>query len=80
MSPLAFLQNPLNWIKAISRYRADTSGAPNFAYDLCVERSTPEERAARPQQLECCGHRLRAGEPANDGAIQRRVRAGRVQA
>ena len=46
MSPLAFLQNPLNWIKAISRYRADTSGAPNFAYDLCVERSTPEERAA----------------------------------
>ena len=45
MSPLAFLQKPLNWPKAISRYRADTSGGPNFAYDLCVQRSTPEERA-----------------------------------
>ena len=46
MSPTAFLQNPFNWVKAISRYRADTSGGPNFAYDLCVQRSTPEERAA----------------------------------
>ena len=46
MSPVTFLQDPMNWMKAISRYRADTSGGPNFAYDLCVERSTPEERAA----------------------------------
>jgi acyl-CoA synthetase (AMP-forming)/AMP-acid ligase II len=46
MSPLAFLQNPFNWLKAVSRYRADTSGGPNFAYDVCVQRSTPEERAA----------------------------------
>lgn len=45
MSPLAFVQNPLNWLRAVSRYRADTSGGPNFAYDLCVQRSTPEERA-----------------------------------
>ena len=46
MSPTAFLQNPMNWVRALSRYRADTSGGPNFAYDLCVQRSTPEERAA----------------------------------
>ncbi|VTR96187.1 amp-dependent synthetase and ligase : AMP-dependent synthetase OS=Tolypothrix bouteillei VB521301 GN=DA73_41560 PE=4 SV=1: AMP-binding [Gemmata massiliana] len=46
MSPLAFLQNPLNWLRAISRYRADTSGGPNFGYDACVQRSSPEERAA----------------------------------
>jgi acyl-CoA synthetase (AMP-forming)/AMP-acid ligase II len=36
MSPLAFLQRPLRWLEAISRYRAKTSGAPNFAYGLCV--------------------------------------------
>ncbi len=46
LSPISFVQNPFNWLKAISRYRADTSGAPNFAYDLCVQRSTPDERAA----------------------------------
>jgi 8-amino-7-oxononanoate synthase len=28
----------------MSRYRATTSGAPNFAYDLCVERIPEEER------------------------------------
>ncbi len=46
LSPVALLQDPLHWLRAVSRYRADTSGGPNFAYDLCVTRSTPEERAA----------------------------------
>ncbi|MEW6734741.1 MAG: amino acid adenylation domain-containing protein, partial [Acidobacteriota bacterium] len=43
MSPLAFLQNPLRWLKAISRYRAATSGGPNFAYDLCVRKISAEQ-------------------------------------
>ena len=34
MSPVAFLENPACWLKAISRYRATASGGPNFAYDL----------------------------------------------
>ena len=42
MSPLIFLQNPLRWLKAISRYRGTTSGGPNFAYDLCVRKFKPE--------------------------------------
>lgn len=46
LSPLAFLAKPLRWLQAISRYRATTSGGPNFAYDLCVRKTTPEERAA----------------------------------
>jgi SAM-dependent methyltransferase/NAD(P)-dependent dehydrogenase (short-subunit alcohol dehydrogenase family) len=37
MPPTAFLQKPLRWIHAVSRYRAYLSGAPNFAYDLCVQ-------------------------------------------
>jgi acyl-CoA synthetase (AMP-forming)/AMP-acid ligase II len=36
MSPMAFLQRPLRWLETITRYRAHTSGAPNFAYALCV--------------------------------------------
>jgi acyl-CoA synthetase (AMP-forming)/AMP-acid ligase II len=44
MSPLGMLQRPLRWLRAISRYRADTSGGPNFAYDLCVQRVTEEEK------------------------------------
>src|SRR6185369_3801905 len=46
MSPQAFLQRPARWMEAISRYRATTSGGPNFAYDLCVRRVGPEQRAA----------------------------------
>jgi acyl-CoA synthetase (AMP-forming)/AMP-acid ligase II len=46
MSPLAFLQKPLRWLQAISRYKATTSGGPNFAYDLCVRKITPEQRAS----------------------------------
>jgi len=45
MSPIAFLQRPLRWLKAITRYRATVSGGPNFAYDLCVRKTTPAERA-----------------------------------
>jgi acyl-CoA synthetase (AMP-forming)/AMP-acid ligase II len=45
MAPSAFLQSPVRWLAAISRYRATTSGGPNFAYDLCVRRIDAEQRA-----------------------------------
>ncbi len=44
MSPIALLQDPFRWLRAVSHYRADTSGGPNFAYDLCVRRITPEQK------------------------------------
>ncbi len=43
MSPMAFLRKPVRWLQAISRYRATTSGGPNFAYELCVKKITPAE-------------------------------------
>lgn len=43
MSPTAFLRKPVRWLQAISRYRATTSGGPNFAYDLCVNKITPAD-------------------------------------
>ena len=39
-----FLRRPLGWLEEISRTGATTSGAPNFAYELCVRKTTPEER------------------------------------
>jgi acyl-CoA synthetase (AMP-forming)/AMP-acid ligase II len=45
MSPVAFLLRPLRWLQSISRTRATTSGGPNFAYDLCTRKITPEQRA-----------------------------------
>lgn len=37
MSPAHFLQKPIRWLQEISRQRATSSGAPNFAFDLCVD-------------------------------------------
>jgi amino acid adenylation domain-containing protein len=45
MSPVSFLQKPLRWLQAISRYRATTSGGPNFAYDMCVQKIDPARRS-----------------------------------
>jgi amino acid adenylation domain-containing protein/non-ribosomal peptide synthase protein (TIGR01720 family) len=45
MSPISFLQKPVRWLQAITRTRGTISGGPNFAYDLCVRKIAPEERA-----------------------------------
>lgn len=45
MSPVTFLQRPLRWLQTITRKRATISGGPNFAFDLCVRKVTPEQYA-----------------------------------
>ncbi len=44
MSPFQFMQDPKKWLNAISRYKVTHSGGPNFAYDLCVEKISEEEK------------------------------------
>lgn len=43
MAPVDFLQHPARWLQAISAERITVSGGPNFAYELCLEKITPEE-------------------------------------
>lgn len=38
MSPLTFLVQPEQWLWAIHRHRATLSGAPNFAFELCLRK------------------------------------------
>lgn len=45
MSPVNFVGKPLNWLNAISTYKATLSGGPNFSYDLCIDKISPEEKA-----------------------------------
>ncbi|QRN93141.1 amino acid adenylation domain-containing protein [Archangium violaceum] len=69
MSPLFFLQRPLRWLEAISRHRGSVSGGPNFAYELCVRKTTPEERAAldlRGWEVAFCG-----AEPIRQETLER---------
>lgn len=45
MAPMAFVQRPRIWLEAISKYRGSVCGAPNFAYELCLERINEEALA-----------------------------------
>ena len=69
MSPVAFLQRPVRWLEAISRYRATTSGGPNFAYDLCVRKIRPEDR----EGLDLSSWRVafNGAEPVRSGTMDR---------
>ncbi|WP_079645203.1 type I polyketide synthase [Mycobacteroides abscessus] len=44
--PEDFIRRPMKWLEMISACGASFSPAPNFAYDLCVDTSSPTERAA----------------------------------
>ncbi|KQU54798.1 hypothetical protein ASG72_04075 [Bosea sp. Leaf344] len=43
MKPAGFMLRPLNWLRAIQNHEAEVAAAPNFAYDLCVERFRPDQ-------------------------------------
>lgn len=43
LSPMTFLTRPEQWLWAIHRHRATISGAPNFAYELCIKKINTED-------------------------------------
>ena len=47
MSPMSFLQRPLRWLQAITRFKGTVSGGPNFAYDLCVRSASRRRNGNR---------------------------------
>ena len=69
MSPQAFLQRPLRWLDAISRYRATTSGGPDFAYDLCARRIGEAER--RTLDLSSWEVAFNGAEPVRPESLER---------
>ena len=69
MSPVDFILKPLRWLQAISRYRATTSGGPNFAYELCLRKITPEQRAEL--DLSCWAIAANGAEPVLADTLDR---------
>jgi acyl-CoA synthetase (AMP-forming)/AMP-acid ligase II len=69
MSPTAFVKRPMRWLEAISRHRATFTVAPNFAYELCIEQSTAEERAAL--DLSSLAMAMNGAEPVRPATLQR---------
>jgi acyl-CoA synthetase (AMP-forming)/AMP-acid ligase II/acyl carrier protein len=44
MPPAAFVESPIRWLRAITQVRATITGAPNFAYDYCVDHIPASQR------------------------------------
>ena len=68
-SPVSFVQRPIRWLQTISDARAMISGAPNFAYELCVEKTTPEQRALL--DLSCLRVAFNGAEPIRPETLDR---------
>jgi acyl-CoA synthetase (AMP-forming)/AMP-acid ligase II len=69
LSPLTFLRNPVSWLKAISDFRATTTGAPNFAYEHCVRTITPSQK--RDLDLSSLEIAFNASEPIRYETLER---------
>lgn len=67
MSPLAFLEQPVRWLQAISKFRATTSGGPNFAYELCIRKITAEQK--RELDLSCWTLAFNGSEPVRASTL-----------
>ncbi|MFG2885275.1 fatty acyl-AMP ligase [Streptomyces sp. NPDC048297] len=63
LSPVALVKRPAHWLETVSRYGLTVSGAPDFAYDLCVRRINDSQIAG----LDLSGWRIAVsgGEPVN---------------
>jgi amino acid adenylation domain-containing protein len=69
MSPVSFAREPLRWLDTISRTGAYASGGPNFAFDLCVDRITPRQRAGL--DLSRWHVAFNGSEPVRDATLRR---------
>jgi acyl-CoA synthetase (AMP-forming)/AMP-acid ligase II len=73
MSPLSFYQQPIRWLEAISDYRATTAVAPDFAFDLCVRKTKPDERGRLDLRSWCIA--MNGSEPIRPTTLERFVKA-----
>jgi len=62
-SQFDFYKNPHSWLAAISKYEVTFSGAPDFAYSMCVEQEISDQKN-RPN-LSGWNTAYNSGEPVN---------------
>lgn len=69
MSPMDFLQKPVRWLRAITKYGVTFSAGPNFAFDMCVTKIREEDREGL--NLETWTMALVGAEPISARTLQR---------
>jgi acyl-CoA synthetase (AMP-forming)/AMP-acid ligase II len=64
-----FIQRPLNWLRAIHKYRTEVAGGPNFAFDLCAHRFRADQMQG--VDLSCWKVAFDGAEPVRPDTIER---------
>lgn len=67
--PPVFLQSPVLWLQAITRYRATHCGGPNFGFELCARKVTEEQR--RGLDLSSWVSAYNGAEPVSRATLER---------
>ncbi|WP_129840830.1 non-ribosomal peptide synthetase [Streptomyces sp. RFCAC02] len=67
LSPLAFLESPVRWLRAVSGFGATISAAPNFAYELAVRKVTDDH--LRGLDLSTWRTAINGGEPVRPDTV-----------
>jgi fatty-acyl-CoA synthase len=71
MSPIAFLGEPVRWLRAIHRHHGTLSPAPNFAYELCLRKIADQDLDGL--DLSSWRAALNGAEPVQPATIERFV-------
>lgn len=69
LNPVDFLQQPSRWLRGIADERISVSGGPNFAYELCIDKITPEQ--CEGLDLSCWSVAFCGAEPVRAGTLER---------
>ncbi|MBS1551913.1 MAG: fatty acyl-AMP ligase, partial [Bacteroidetes bacterium] len=69
MTPQAFVQKPFRWLNAISKYKGTHNAAPNFAFELCVNKINEEQK--KTLDLSAWTVAMNAAEPVRAETITR---------
>lgn len=72
-APEEFLAKPDSWLEALSRYRATSTVAPNFAYALAAQNMVRRPRELDLSSLVVCGN---GAEPIRMDTLEEFARAG----
>ncbi len=69
LDPVAFLENPVRWLRLLGSYPGTVSAAPNFAYDYCASRVDADEAAGL--RLDRVAALLNGSEPVRPATLDR---------
>mmetsp|Transcript_25766 Transcript_25766/g.52385 ORF Transcript_25766/g.52385 Transcript_25766/m.52385 type:complete len:793 (+) Transcript_25766:135-2513(+) len=69
MSPLSFLQRPMIWMEAVSKYKATHLQAPNFAFKLTARKFDQASAASLKLNFSSVRHIINGAEPVTADSI-----------